>query len=47
MYSLHGFDALIDPAFGQVCHLLIVVWNCIPGSPQMRVESAKVHQFPR
>src|SRR3989338_1768742 len=25
MYSLHGFDALMRPDFGQVCHSLIVV----------------------
>ena len=34
MYSEQGFDALIGPVFGQVCQLLIVVWNCSPGSPQ-------------
>jgi hypothetical protein len=25
MYSEHGFEALIRPVFGQVCHWLIVV----------------------
>ena len=34
MYSLQGFDALIRPLFGQVCQALIVVSNCMPGSPQ-------------
>ncbi len=34
MYSLHGFEALIGPLLGQVCQLLMVVWNCRPGSPQ-------------
>ncbi len=33
MYSEHGFDALIRPETGQVCQVLIVVSNCIPGSP--------------
>src|SRR5262245_56881257 len=32
MYSLHGFDALIRPSAGQVCHSLTVVSNCTPGS---------------
>src|SRR5438445_2632517 len=32
MYSEHGFDALIRPSAGQVCHSLIVVSNCRPGS---------------
>src|SRR5437016_13033377 len=32
MYSLHGFDALIRPDAGHVCHSLIVVSNCTPGS---------------
>src|SRR4051812_46102979 len=32
MYSEHGFEALIGPLFGQVCHRLIVVSYCTPGS---------------
>src|SRR6516162_7010053 len=32
MYSLHGFDALMRPSAGQVCHSLTVVSNCTPGS---------------
>src|SRR5688500_9661408 len=32
MYSLHGFEALIRSVFGQVCHSLIVVSYCMPGS---------------
>src|SRR5207237_1987815 len=32
MYSLHGLDALMRPSAGQVCHSLIVVSNCSPGS---------------
>src|SRR5436305_12244311 len=27
-----GFEALIRPSAGQVCHSLIVVSNCTPGS---------------
>src|SRR4051812_45094956 len=34
MYSEHGFDALIFPEFGHVCHRLIVVSYCTPGSAQ-------------
>ena len=40
MYSLHGFDALMRPEFGQVCQVLIVVSNWMPGSPQMWAASA-------
>src|SRR5262245_1393175 len=40
MYSLHGLLALIRPLFGQVCHLLIVVSYCTPGSPQCHAQSA-------
>ena len=40
MYSLHGFEALIRPEAGQVCQVLIVVSNCIPGSPQACAASA-------
>src|SRR6266511_1914312 len=32
MYSLHGFDALIRPDAGHVCHSLMVVSYCMPGS---------------
>src|SRR3546814_13572550 len=34
MYSEHGFEALIRPEAGQVCHSLIVVSNWMPGSAQ-------------
>jgi hypothetical protein len=34
MYSEHGLLALIRPSAGQVCHSLIVVSNCRPGSAQ-------------
>jgi hypothetical protein len=40
MYSEHGFDALMRPVFGQVCQSLIVVSNCMPGSPHWCVASA-------
>ena len=40
MYSLHGLDALIRPEFGQVCHSLIVVSYCTPGSAQRQAASA-------
>ena len=32
MYSEHGFDPLMRPEAGHVCHSLIVVSYCIPGS---------------
>src|SRR5882757_8988800 len=32
MYSLHGFEPLMRPVAWAVCHLLIVVSNCRPGS---------------
>src|ERR1700759_5627629 len=32
MYSLHGFEPLIRPVLDDVCHRLIVVSNCMPGS---------------
>ena len=34
MYSEHGFEPRIAPSSGQVCHALIVSWNCTPGSAQ-------------
>src|SRR5205085_11772424 len=34
LYSEHGFEALIRPLSGQVCHSLIVVSNCNPGSAE-------------
>src|SRR6185369_4032215 len=40
IYSLHGLLALIRPLLGQVCHLLIVVSYCTPGSPQCQAHSA-------
>ena len=40
MYSEHGFDALMRPEFGDVCHWLIVVSNWTPGSAQRQAASA-------
>ncbi len=40
MYSEQGLDALIRPEFGQVCHSLIVVSYCTPGSAQRQAASA-------
>ena len=34
MYSEQGLEALIRPDSGQVCHSLIVVSYCMPGSAQ-------------
>src|SRR5438477_10574745 len=40
MYSEHGFEALMRPVFGSVCHELIVVSYCTPGSAQRHDASA-------
>src|SRR5579872_1844226 len=40
MYSEHGFDALMRAVFFDVCQRLIVVSNCMPGSPHSQVASA-------
>src|SRR5947209_19961905 len=32
MYSAQGLLALMRPSLGQVCHSLMVVSNCTPGS---------------
>src|SRR5712672_736220 len=40
MYSLHGLLALMRSVFFDVCHLLIVVSYCMPGSPHHQVASA-------
>src|SRR5215213_8598775 len=39
MYSEHGLEALIRPEFGDVCHWLIVVSYCTPGSAQRQAAS--------
>src|SRR5215203_4135229 len=40
MYSEHGFEALMRPEFGEVCHWLIVVSYWTPGSAQRQAASA-------
>ncbi len=40
MYSEHGFEALMRAVFEQVCQSLMVVSNCMPGSPHTQVDSA-------
>src|SRR3954453_926856 len=37
MYSEQGLLALMCPLRGDVCHLLMVVSNCMPGSPHCHV----------
>src|SRR5258708_676191 len=39
MYSEHGLEALIRPEPGQVCHSLMVVSYCTPGSAQAQAAS--------
>ncbi len=36
IYSEQGLDALMRPPSGQVCHSLIVVSNCTPGSAHIQ-----------
>src|SRR5947208_11637882 len=47
MYSEHGFDALMRPVFGSVCHELIVVSYWTPGSAQRQAASAICRISPR
>src|SRR5262245_55173282 len=42
MYSEHGFEALMRPVFGHVCHRLIVESYCTPGSAQPHAASQSV-----
>src|SRR6478735_280064 len=46
-YSLHGFEALIRPDSGQVCHSLMVVSYCTPGSADFQAASATCCQRSR
>src|SRR5215208_5401428 len=39
MYSEQGLDALIRPEFGDVCHWLMIVSYCTPGSAQRQAAS--------
>src|ERR1700679_4131492 len=46
MYSEHGFDALIRPPSGQVCHSLMVLSYCTPGSAHAHAAKAiSSHNF--
>ncbi len=48
MYSEHGFEALMRDVFLHGCQRLIVVSNCMPGSPHCHVASAiSLHQIAR
>src|SRR3984957_18909708 len=40
IYSEQGFEELIRAVLLEVCHLLIMVSYCMPGSPQIQVDSA-------
>src|ERR1019366_6339085 len=40
IYSLHGLEALMGAVALEVCHLLMVVSNCMPGSPHCHAASA-------
>ncbi len=40
MYSEQGFEALIRPSSGQVCHSLMVVSYWVPGSAQIQAAQA-------
>jgi hypothetical protein len=40
MYSEHGLLALMRAVFEQVCQSLMVVSNCMPGSPHCQAASA-------
>src|SRR5262245_48536715 len=47
MYSEHGFDALMRPELGHVCHALIVVSYWTPGSAHCHAASAISRSRPR
>ena len=47
MYSEQGFEALIRPSSGQVCHSLMVVSYCVPGSAQIHAAQAMRSQRSR
>ncbi len=40
MYSEQGLEELMRAVLELVCHLLMVVSYCMPGSPQIQVDSA-------
>ena len=46
MYSEQGFDALMRPPSGHVCHSLMVLSYCTPGSAQAQAAKAiSCHSF--
>src|SRR5262245_31548575 len=47
MYSEQGLEALIRAVLAHVCQALIVVSNCIPGSPHCQVASAILRRSSR
>src|SRR5580704_14819420 len=47
MYSEQGFEALMRAVFFAVCHLLMVVSYCMPGSPHCQVASAILYMISR
>ena len=47
MYSEHGLEPLMRPVLEQVCQLLMVVSNCMPGSPHRWVASAIILRMSR
>ena len=47
MYSEHGFEPLMRPEAGQVCHSLIVVSYCMPGSAHSQAAWAMSRIRPR
>ena len=40
MYSEHGLEPLMRPDTGHVCQRLMVLSNCMPGSPHTHAASA-------
>ena len=47
MYSEQGLEALMRPSSGQVCHSLMVVSYCVPGSAQIHAAQAILSQSSR
>src|SRR5579862_9507773 len=46
MYSEHGLEALMRPPSGHVCHSLMVLSYCTPGSAQAQAAKAiSSHSF--
>src|SRR5690242_17678340 len=45
IYSEQGLDELMRAVLALVCHLLMMVSNCIPGSPQIQVDSAAMRSM--